>query len=359
MEKKILPFLLISLLILPQLTFASTTIKPLNDQKQIKLEINPGEQKTEEIIIYNASEQETTIELYAVDGIKTNDGFTTGKLKSAKQTSLGKWTSFANNVFDLKPKEEKKVKFTIQIPSTTPPATYAGAFAVANISKTTDIAGTGAALNTRFLQTFFVNVPGLKISNLKIKKDILLKKDKTYFYQTNLENTGNTALSIRAILTLKNKITGTEKIVKEKSFDLYFEDIFDLTLEFKKPYIGFYETNITFKISENDILNETKTFQEEITLSKSFREIPWLDITIVFLIILAILEIIHERHHRLKKALKNGTKIRITGDTNLESVAKKYDVDWKFLAKINKIKPPYSLSVDDVIVIPNARKKNN
>ena len=74
-----------------------------------------------------------------------------------------------------------------------------------------------------------------------------------------------------------------------------------------------------------------------------------------FILLVALLTlsfIAYYRHKRREDALRNWSNHTIKLGETLRSIAAKQDVDWKYLAKVNDIKPPYDIKSGDKIKVP-------
>ena len=50
--------------------------------------------------------------------------------------------------------------------------------------------------------------------------------------------------------------------------------------------------------------------------------------------------------------INHWVKKTLTTSTDITSLAEEYNVSWKLLAKVNRLKPPYTLKKGDIIKVP-------
>jgi LysM repeat protein len=69
--------------------------------------------------------------------------------------------------------------------------------------------------------------------------------------------------------------------------------------------------------------------------------------------------LIWRKYWQLPKLVKTYHPHKVKKDEDLQSIAKKYNTDWKHLAKANKLKAPYTIDADSIILVPNKDNKNS
>ncbi|MBD3327746.1 LysM peptidoglycan-binding domain-containing protein [Candidatus Peregrinibacteria bacterium] len=363
--KKPITFLLTLILVCINLTTAnaSLTLTPNKDNPTLDFKILAGYQDSGFLDIKNTSSSDTIeAEIYAVDSTRSIEGYFAAKSKTSVQDSLGKWTTLTPSTISIEPGQTEKVEFNIKLPKDLTPGTYSGAFVVTKANKINEIQTNSTAVNitTRVAYPFFVQVPG----DIKIDYNIYgftLDQQKalnTFKYQ--IENNGNIALKVKPKLTIKDSPNlFYNKELEAKTNTLYKDEKIENQIRyFDKPFIGHFNANLKVDVYQYNIIENEEIFLETFTLQTSFWVIPW-----QFILLLIVLVIIYITIHILivkqqKNIIKKADKyITQSGDT-IHQIANKYNCNWKKIAKINKIKPPYAIDENTELLIPNKCKKN-
>ena len=80
--------------------------------------------------------------------------------------------------------------------------------------------------------------------------------------------------------------------------------------------------------------------------------------TFVLLLILGMIGFVIYRKNDFKKIQLTWVNYKVTDGESITKIAKRYNVSWKKLAKVNDIKPPYQLSSGDTIKVPPKNRAN-
>ena len=87
------------------------------DPSNLKLVLKPGETKTGEILVQNFGGAKIKVKAYAEDWIYAPDGSKTFMKPGSSVYSCSEWIKLDQATFELSPKEEKKVSYSITSPS--------------------------------------------------------------------------------------------------------------------------------------------------------------------------------------------------------------------------------------------------
>lgn len=166
----------------------------------------PGEQKQDALIIKNTSGTSLSAKIYAVDGTTTADGAFT--LNGAQETKkgIGSWVKTSVESVTVAPGAERRVDFTISIPSSTSVGDHSGGIILENLDVKKEKSGVNVV--TRVGVRIYETVPGQLIKKLKISDfSWKLVNDKVVF-SFGLENQGNTILNPTGKLYYENSLFG-------------------------------------------------------------------------------------------------------------------------------------------------------
>ncbi len=380
--KLLLSSALISTLLLPFIAESYFVVTTPNHKefKQYQFELKPGEKITNQLKVRSILDEPIKVKVYGIDAIPSGSGTFSMSVPTRPQRTIGKWTSFEEPEFVLNPKETKFLNFTITVPEAAPPGSYAGGM----IAETDATSGQGTAApsgstvrsSARVAIKAFVDVPGDKVFKLGLKEFAFEEGNRFNTFKVKLENEGNTIIRAESSININgmnyNQTEKADNIIvfqkestpfnikwkKEPIVDVFhksgpIKDIFEIN----KPFFGPFEAELTIKYSMYDLATNSYTNEQTITEKISFWIIPWGQILLVgSLILLIILHFIIKKI-RLKMLIKKCRPYTIKEGDTLINIAQAYKINWKKLAKINNLQPPYSLAPGSSILVPQPKLK--
>jgi nucleoid-associated protein YgaU len=318
--------------------------------------LDRGESTSSKVIINNSSQEKKSYLMKAVDGVRTSSGNLAAKAPWSEQAGPGLWTQFDEEISTLDAGERRLVSFTIKIPGHAQPGTYPGFFTMQEHktaetgTTTTEIAS--ATLNTRYAYPFTINIPGEKITDFEFISFEYLKINDDHLFETAFSNNGTTNIEVKLEITVKDTFGSEYEKITDKIL-LYSGENCKKTYHLsKKPLIGMFTADLKLDYSKKDLFNNTETFLDTITSSASFTVIPWATIVIVIILLAAAFIIPVIIHHKNKKLLSKCVSYTVKENDSLAGIAKSLNVNWKIIAGINKIEPPYTISAGQKILIP-------
>jgi LysM repeat protein len=125
----------------------------------------------------------------------------------------------------------------------------------------------------------------------------------------------------------------------------------------KKPVYGTYKavTKITF--SELDAKTNKKTNPQTVIKEVEFTILPWTYIYIALAVLLLIILFFVYRYVAVSLLIKKSTPYKVMANDTIMKLAKAKGVNWKKIAKINKLHAPYTLEEGKTILLPPAKNK--
>lgn len=335
---------------------ANFSISPGVENRTMRFQIQSGARQTGYAYIRNTSEEPTQVHIYANDGAKTNDGHFAVKLPTEEQTGLGLWTTFDESVYTLEGKESMNVPFHIAIPAGIPPGVYSGGLALEEFDEAAAESGGGTSvqIKTRVVVPFFVEVPGEKVSDLAFNRFAQQHTgNNKVFFTMQFTNNGNTALVLKPKINISSFGGLFSETITDEDIQLYMGESTEFRVNWNnKPFFGFFNAEASVAYYENDIINNVETLVGEKTATISVNIIPWTTLLIILILIVLIAALVIYHQGRIKKLRKNSTTYVVQQGETLNEIAKKSGVDWKLVAKLNKMKPPYELTPNQKILIP-------
>ena len=339
--------------------FAGVNFYPENaSSRQFSFELNPGESATDNVILHNLDPEETTVELYGGDGTQTNLGTFALVLKSAEQRHVGMWVKFKEGTYKLDPDEKISIPFTVEIPASATPGTYSGGIA-AEVVKSNG--GSSVSTSARNVIKLYVSIPGDKQHNYSWEGFTYSPKTDNgkSGFNFNYKNNGNTIV----IAEQKIIFTGFPPLREKSEITLNKAHLTPgtatgINAQWKEtPFFGFYTATAEVTFYEYDIINNLQI--NPLTLKKEIKIniIPTLESALLLILILAIVTVYMVKASLAVKKYKCLVEYKVQNGDTLELVAKKHNTSWEKLAKLNKIKKPYSMKKGQILCLPRIKKK--
>ena len=325
-------------------------------------ELEPNTTITDAVEIINNSDETKTISVYAVDSVRSSDGAFACAQKADVPVGVGTWITLESEEVTIDPASSQDVAFTLTVPRTASAGEQNGCIAIQDMTAQQS-SNDGVVLSFRSAIRVAVTVPGEITKGLNyVGPVVVTDKTNSLGLTVGLTNTGNVSLDTDLVVYVKNifgldetNVTGTYPVLANDQSTFNFED--------DKPFWGgWYRvgSNATYNSDAEDSLGE-----DGVTSTVSAPE-QWIYVTpqpvalVVEVIagvaiLLAIILTIFKKMHFSRTYRKAGTyKVR-EGDT-LQKIAKTFDVNWKTIAKYNKLKAPYHLEAGDRLKIPGAKR---
>lgn len=332
-----------------------------------------GQTKTDQIFLSNASNEEQTVKLYAVDGVVTNTGSYTCEQEAESRDDIGGWIKLSKNEVTLGANDTMNLDFTVTVPTDASVGEHNGCIAI----QRKDDAGTPSGnlrIHTRQAVRVAVIVPGNIYRNVEISAFSVTADNAGQNYAVTLKNTGNVSADVDVKVRLKDILGnevytngGQQPVIANRSLELTYEGNFS-------PFFGGWYT------AEADIAYDKRagtygTADAGQLLRASSDKITvfiwpsvWFFAVVAALLVLAVSAIIWRRRtvasvkKQAGRALDKNAQSLLwgpyeikPGDT-LESIARKHFVSVEKLAQLNKLQAPYELKPGQRIYVPKAKK---
>ncbi len=330
-------------------------------------EVDAGIVINDEAIIRNTSDAPVFVKLEGIDALLTIDGAFSLVSDESKNKDIGTWIELSESEFELGPKESKIVPFTLTVPKNAEVGDHIGGLAVRGTASEPDQSfqsgGTKVGVHIRIGARIYLTVAGDIVRDLNIKKRAFFGKGDRMMFRFTFENKGN----IRANLSItEGKIYNIFGLYDEQK-DMPIGQIFPNTTSIttfpwpgkEKPLFGPYLAILTIedtyeKVNPNSTVIIPEVEPVTVWLVTLF--VPYTQIAIIvgllFLIWFIWQFIIWKRLSNL--ARRPVRKYTVKKGDHLMSVAKNFGAPWKVVAKLNNIKPPYSLDNIKNLYIPDA-----
>lgn len=278
-------------------------------------------------------------------------------VETAYLTALVPWCQGVSEyTFKLAPNTQTELPFVISIPETADVGEHTGGIMVQKV-EAQQVQGTGIALTTRVGIRVYETVPGEQISkitlgNFNYTYDVVKK---SYSFSVAVKNEGNVGKDVLITLHIINKLTGQEIILDqgkkstfERPLQVMRNDQLVSNFEWQAPALGYYQVQADISYDDNGQAMTLNTSDLIIIV------VPWLYVgAILVLIALVVVIIIYRKSRYRRKVKKHQWKqYRVKRDVSLMQLARVSGVNWKTLAKINKIKKPYFVEAGRTVKLP-------
>jgi LysM repeat protein len=324
-----------------------------------------GQAKRDAVRVLNNRAETIVVKLYAVDATTTTDGsFAPLGEQDAKQ-DLGSWIKLGANEVEVPPNSEKLVPFEVSIPKNADVGDHIGAVVLQELETGANLEGTGTKIITRVAVRMYETVPGTIRKDFDITrldwrmdptghknflKDFLDINNQTAFL-IGLKNNGNVKLTPRVTVDVKNMFGRTVAHLADQEVGTLFpnrENRDGMITWSGMPLIGRYTAKATVSFVEGGT--------DEKTQEISFWVFPY---RIAFLLVLLfVLEVLMRLIWKYRLEVSK-EKMPIyeakTGDTLL-TLASRFQLSWKKLAKTNEIKKPYHINAGEKLFVPITRR---
>lgn len=314
----------------------------------------PGSVVKDGIVVVNNTAETKTILVYATDTTPSSGGGFACKQYSEEVTEEGKWFTLEKSEVTLKSGKTEIVPFTVSIPSDVAVGEHNACVVVQEKKENTT--KSGISLNVRAAIRAMIVIPGDMVRQLSIDSFSYVKSENgKNLLNLIIANEGNVSIDADLNIIVKNFLTQKlfAEINGEYSITHDNKQEFNFDLE-DRPWGGIYRAVLGVKYDGDT--------GEEVLQSKIlFAIVPSIYVLGLYIIILisfvTTLYLIIASALRRKWAIKNAKEYIVkTGDTLL-SIANKRDMGWRFLAKMNKIKAPYSIAKGDKLLVPPLPEK--
>lgn len=321
-----------------------------------------GQTIQDAVVVINNKPQVQTLKVYPVDSQRSSDGAFACAQAADEKKEVGSWIQLAQNEVTLQPNSSQKVDFTLTIPANAEVGEHNGCIAVEESKPTQQAAGNGITLSFRSALRVALTVPGNIYANLQfseLKYSVLQDKVRV---SPVVKNEGNVSVDAQVRTALQN-IWGSTFNAAEGQFAVLHKDESRFNFELDRPFWGGWYKLVTSAeytpLRDGTPGDQKKTLQAE----EQLVFVPPNGLASLLYIIVPLLLLIGLfvwwRYRRHWRGLQERTIIYKAkdGDT-LTSIANKAKVDWKKLAKLNNLKPPYGLEAGQSLKIPYATKQS-
>lgn len=317
----------------------------------------PGEQVTDAIEVINNTSEVKHILVYAVDSQVSSGGAFACAQAADKPISVGKWIALTQREITLNPRAKQTVDFTISVPRGATPGEHNGCIVIQDTKQHPQSDNNGIVLSLRSAIRAAITVPG------DIKKGLAFtglgfaaKDDAKIMLSTALKNSGNVSLDTEVEVKLSYAF-GAAASKAGGNFPVLSSSEGRFNFETSRPFWGgWYKLTATARYDDNlaNALGEGRA-------NASAQRSMWVFITpdplaavieglTTAMLVGGIAYLVRRKRHHTQM-MRRATDHVVKAGEDLHSIAEMYAMQWKHLARINKLKPPYQIKPGQKLLV--------
>ncbi|MFO0781217.1 MAG: DUF916 domain-containing protein [Candidatus Gracilibacteria bacterium] len=346
------------------------------NQSWFTYEKKPGEVIDDVATVKNLSNKPLRAHVYAVDATSNDSGNFILKLENEDKTGIGKWTKLtSSDIITIPAQQSMDFPFHIEVPANLTPGQYFGGLVLEEVGDNVQPVAVAAAadngkkicctnilVKTRIGLRIYLTIPGTIVDKMEWSGFKTIQKNKTTNFQFEIKNTGNVALEPVATIEIFDQggkqVDRFEKTLGESLPGTIINPVigwenqalFGSFRAIGKVHYRIKNQSIDQKLHGSSEKGETKVTE--------FNIVPWKMLYGIILVILAA-GIGYWIYARNQQQLKTQWETyEVQAYDNIMSIAESHSVDWKKLARVNKLKPPYLVKKGEIIRVPKTVRHN-
>lgn len=326
-------------------------------------ELQPGQNATDAVEIFNNTDQQKRIKVYSTDSIISSGGAFACAQAADAVKDVGGWIALKKDIVTLDPGASEKIGFTVNVPDFAEPGEHNGCIAIQEADAEAATVGNGIALSFRSAIRVAITVPGDIKKDLTIREARLSSRDKVVVGTVLMRNNGNVSLDSAITASIQGLVGGTRQTING-TYPALPQTLTELNFEYNKPYWGgIYRLDVLAQYNSNiaESLGEGSAQQEVQKSSKYVYILPAPSALLVQLAIIAAVALLvwfaWRRFIVQKRQLSKWVDYTVRKGDDVQSLATAIDANWKDIVTANKIKAPYTLIQDTLIRLPSLPAK--
>ncbi len=345
------------------------------NQSWFTYERKPGETISDVATVKNFSDKPLKAHVYAVDATSNDSGSFILKLENEERNGVGKWTKLTEEkTVTIPPQQSVDFPFQIEIPETLEPGQYFGGIVLEEVSEVPApievaaasetgqvICCTNIMVKTRIGLRIYLTIPGVINDSMEWSGFRTVQQNRTTNFQFEIKNTGNVALEPVATIEIfdgmGNQVDRFEKSLGES---LPGTTINPVVAWENQALFGNYKAvgKLKYKIKSQTLEQELHGSAEMGTKTAAFTVVPWNLLLGMSLFALGAFACYAFHLYSRRQLRMNWEPYEVKAGDNIMNIAKNRDVDWKKIARVNRLKAPYLLEKGKKLRVPKKTDKN-
>lgn len=326
--------------------------------------LKPGKSATDGVLVINNTGKTKNVLVYAVDSQVSSDGAFACAQAADKPLSVGTWATMAKSELTLLAGEKKTVDFTIKVPDNATPGEHNGCIVIQDTERQPASGSNGIVLSLRSAIRLAVTVPGQIQKGLVFTGlDVQPKDNEKLLFSTALKNNGNVSLDTQVDVKLVS-LLGVASAQVGGSFPVLNDNESRFNFEASRPFWGgWYRLAASARYNDNPNVMLGEGGSNAMVSRSSWIFIAPQPIAaaiegaLIAVVIGGLYYFAYRRLHH-KKAMRRAADHIVGKGEDLHGVAERYAMSWKYLARINKLKAPYTIKPGQKLIVTSVQKKD-
>ncbi len=323
--------------------------------------LEPGDKVEDGVRVINNTEEEKTLMVYAVDSVVSSGGaFACAQFNDPK-VDVGSWIKLDKNEVTLPPLSNEVIPFTIQAPDNADVGEHNGCIVIQE-KKSDKVQRSQQGINLTFRTGLRVAVlvPGEIKRKLEIVSFDIQPNDDKYLAKVKVKNSGNVSIDSDVNVWV-DYFFGKNYAVEGGQYPILREEESEWNFKIDKPFWGgWYKAYLTVKYDPNVEAGVGTVSGKGFTVltSQPIYFFVWPDpvaagVELAVLLVIIIIIIKGVQLYRRQQWIKNKwVDYQVKEGDDINSIADRFGVNWKLLARANNLRPPYILKPGTKIKVP-------
>ena len=324
--------------------------------------LKPEETGKNGVKLINTGTEPHTVQIYPVDGAASADGSFSCRQESEARKEVGTWVTLSKQKLTIEPNAEEVVDFNVTVPQGTGPGEHNGCIAVQDLANQPAKTGEGILLGFRSAIRLAVRVPGKIVKQLEfVRVGIEPNHDGTIIVSPVAKNTGNVSLDVQSYAQLVGIFGQKTKVKNNTSCPIIpGATLTSCSSTFERPYWGgLYKarTSLSYNSNVADTIGDKASKTKRISMTSAYF-VSWPDPLAGLAEVAALLAIFwliitpFRRRIRRRRIIRNWEKYVVQEGDTIMSIAAARNAKWKKVARFNRLKAPYALTVGQPVIVP-------
>lgn len=318
--------------------------------------LDPGTQKSDAVRIVNSSDSQKTISISVVDSETSTGGALACKQAVEPKKEVGSWVALSKTEVTLAAHKTEIVPFTLSVPANASVGEHNGCLVVQDTTATpqkTDQAG--VSLSFRSALRMAITVKGNVFSSLQFERIDRSTKNGLEIIHPFVKNDGNVSVDASVSVSLAN-IFGHKVVQTNGNYPVLAKSTADWSFELKRPFWGGWYKVTASASYPADPTKALGIHQDQTKATNGPTQWVWVSpaptaLLIELFIVLALAAVVALLFLR-RKLSASWEKYEVQERDTLQSLAKSHKVNWRLIARVNKLRAPYHLETGTWIRVP-------
>lgn len=329
-------------------------------------ELNPGQSKRDAVKVFNNTDSQRTILLDAVDSVLSSGGAFACAQSAEEKTDVGAWTTLSKTRIVLPAGGSATVPFTVTVPEDVAVGEHDGCITIQDKTNTQRKANNGVVLGFRSGIRMAVAIPGDIVKKLEIDSlEVQARKKQFYTVVPTVSNKGNVSLDTDVTVNFETLFGTKVGETLTSTYPILQRSTASWNLQLERPFWGgWYRAHTTVSYNSSPTagigVSEGTVKKKELS-SAIFFAPPTLAAALIELMIVAAIAAIITAYIRQQQDIKHirahWEDYTAKKEDTLVSIAKDRHVSWRKLARVNKVKAPYTIEKGKKLKVPPKHKE--